>query len=50
MKEAVEKIAAVYKKAGAGERFAGPFYDLPHIFNRTMQDDAFAFFDRALKG
>lgn len=50
MREAVAKIAAVYAKAGAVDRFAGKFYDVPHVFNRAMQDDAFAFLDRALKG
>jgi dienelactone hydrolase len=49
MKAAVEKIAAVYRKAGAGERFTGRFYDIPHRFSLAMQDDAFAFFDRHLK-
>lgn len=49
MQESVEKIAAVYKKAGVAERFTGRFYDLPHRFSRGMQDDAFEFFDRHLK-
>ena len=34
MKESVEKIAAVYKKAGAEKKFAGRFYDVPHQFTR----------------
>lgn len=50
MKESVEKIAAVYEKAGVKDRFSGPFYDMPHIFSQAMQDDAFAWFDRQLKG
>jgi dienelactone hydrolase len=49
MKASVEKIGAIYAKAGAAERFTGRFYDMPHIFNRAMQDDALAFFDRHLK-
>src|SRR5205807_9404706 len=32
MKEAVAKIAAVYEKAGAKERFSGRFHDVPHRF------------------
>ena len=48
MKESVAKIAAVYDKAGIEARFAGRFYDVPHRFTRTMQDDAFAWFDRVL--
>lgn len=50
MKAAVEKIAAVYEKGGAKDRFAGRFYDVPHEFNRDMQDDAFEFLDKHLKG
>lgn len=49
MKEAVEQIAAVYKKANVEKQFTGKFYDVPHIFNQHMQDDAFAFLDRTLK-
>jgi dienelactone hydrolase len=48
MKEAVEKIAAVYDKAGAKEKFSGRFYDVPHQFTRRMQDDAFAWLDEHL--
>jgi dienelactone hydrolase len=48
MKDAVRKIAAVYEKAGAKERFTGRFYDVPHQFTRQMQDDAFAWLDRQL--
>ena len=50
MKESVAKIAAIYRKAGAGGAFTGTFYDEPHRFTRKMQDDAFAWFDRELKG
>ena len=48
MKESVDKIAAVYDKAGIRSRFTGRFYDVPHRFTRAMQDDAFAWFDRLL--
>ena len=48
MKESLEKIAAVYERAGAKDRFTGRFYDEPHRFTRQMQDDAFAWFDRQL--
>jgi hypothetical protein len=37
MKESVEKIAAVYKKAGVQEKFAGRTYAEPHQFTRAMQ-------------
>jgi len=49
MKESVEKIGAVYEKAGVKDRFTGRFYDEPHIFTQKMQDEAFAWFDRQLK-
>ncbi len=42
MKEAVEKIAAVYAKAGVKERFTAKFYDVPHLFTKAMQDEAIA--------
>jgi dienelactone hydrolase len=48
MKESVEKIAAVYDRAGAKDRFTGRFYDAPHQFTRRMQDEAFEWFDRQL--
>ena len=49
MEEAVKKIASIYKKAGAASAFTARFYDLPHILNIEMQNDAFAWFDRQLK-
>ncbi len=49
MKDSVDKIAAVYQKAGVGGQFSGRFYDGPHRFSRKMQDEAFAFFDKHLK-
>lgn len=48
MKEAVEKIAAVYEKAGFKEKFAGRFHDVPHQLTRPMQDEAFAWLDQHL--
>lgn len=50
MKRSVQKIAAVYDKAGAKGRFAGRFYDGGHRFDVAMQDDAFAWFDAQLEG
>ncbi len=48
MKAAVDKIAAVFRRAGAGEKFTSRFYDVPHRFTRPMQDDALAWFQRQL--
>jgi dienelactone hydrolase len=45
MKESVAKIAAVYEKAGLKDRFAGRFYDAPHVFTKAMQDEAFDWLD-----
>jgi hypothetical protein len=50
MKDAVEKIAAVFERAGAKDHFVGRFYDVPHRFTKPMQEDAFAWFDRELVG
>jgi dienelactone hydrolase len=50
MKEAVANIAKVYEKGGAKEQFTGRFYDVPHKFTKEMQDAAFAFLDKYLKG
>lgn len=49
MESSVRKLAAIYKKAGAAERFTGRFYDAPHRFDLAMQDDAFRWFDVLLK-
>lgn len=49
MREAVEKIGAAFAKAKAGDSFSGRFYDVPHLFSRAMQDEAFEWLDRHLK-
>lgn len=49
MKESLRKIEMAYRKAGAGERFQGRFYEEPHLFTQPMQNDALAWFDRHLK-
>jgi hypothetical protein len=48
MKEAVDKIAAGYAKAGHAERFSGRFYDTPHRFTLRMQEEAFDWLGRHL--
>jgi dienelactone hydrolase len=50
MKEAVDKLAAVYARAGLAEKFSGQFYPGPHRFSKEMQDAAFSWLDRHLKG
>jgi dienelactone hydrolase len=49
MEESVKKIEAVYRQAGAADAFTARFYDLPHVLNVEMQEEAFAWFDRWLK-
>ena len=49
MERADRILTAVYKKAGAPERYRASFYDGPHKFDREMQKEAFAWFDRWLK-
>jgi dienelactone hydrolase len=43
-----EKLAAIYAKLAAPERYSGLFYPGRHKFDRAMQNDAFAWFDRWL--
>lgn len=49
MKEAVNKLGAIYSQTGAPSMFRGEFYDQPHIFNLKMQEEAFAWMDRWLQ-
>jgi dienelactone hydrolase len=42
-------LSEVYAKAGAGDRYHASFYPGPHKFDRTMQAEAFAWFERWLK-
>ncbi len=49
MRKSQEKLAAIYDRAGASDRFQGRFYDKPHVFGRKMQDDAFDWLDRWLE-
>lgn len=48
MRAAVDKIAAIYDRAGQREQFTGRFYDEPHRWTVAMQDEAFAWLDRKL--
>ena len=43
-------FAGVYGKAGVKGKFEGRFHDEPHKFTIKMQDEAFAFLNRHLKG
>jgi dienelactone hydrolase len=43
-------LKQIYQKAKAADRYRGSFYPGPHKFDREMQAEAFAWFDRWLKG
>jgi dienelactone hydrolase len=49
MDAASDKIRQVYEEIGRPERFQSRTYDVPHSFDRPMQEDAFAWLDRWLK-
>lgn len=49
MERADRILTEIYKKAGAPDRYRASFYDGPHKFDRAMQSEAFAWFDRWLK-
>jgi dienelactone hydrolase len=49
MERADRILAEVYRKAGAEDRYRCTFYPGPHKFDRAMQAEAFAWFDRWLK-
>jgi dienelactone hydrolase len=49
MERADRILGDVYKKAKASDRYQAKFYQGPHKFDRDMQTDAFAWFDRWLK-
>ncbi len=50
MQRADRMLSEVYAKAGAADRYKCTFYPGPHKFDRPMQGEAFAWFDRWLKG
>jgi len=43
------KIAKVYGKLGAGDKFKCTYYDEPHSLKIPAQDDAIAWLERWLK-
>jgi len=49
MERADRILTEVYKKAGKSDRYHASFYDGPHKFDKEMQEEAFAWFDRWLK-
>jgi dienelactone hydrolase len=49
MQRADAILASVYRKAGYADRYRMNFHPGPHKFDRAMQAEAFAWFDRWLK-
>jgi dienelactone hydrolase len=49
MRRADRMLGEVFGKAGAADRYKCVFYPGPHKFDRPMQAEAFAWFDRWLK-
>ncbi len=49
MQRADAMIAETFKRANASDRYRAIYYDGGHKFDRAMQADAFAWFDRFLK-
>lgn len=49
MRDSVDKIAAVYQRAGVKDRFTGRYYDGGHRFDVAMQNEAFAWLDHHLR-
>jgi len=47
--KAIEKVKAVYEKAGAKQNFKYEYYNEPHLFSKEMQKSAFAWMDYHLK-
>jgi dienelactone hydrolase len=49
MRDSVNKIAAVYQRAGVKDRFAGRYYDGGHRFDVAMQNEAFEWLNHHLR-
>ncbi len=50
MRRADRVLRELYASADASDRYLGRFFPGPHQFDRSMQEVAFAFFDRWLSG
>ena len=49
MRAAERKLASIYSKMGADDRFLCRYYDVPHSLNVEMQDDAIRWLEQWLK-
>ena len=48
MESAAEKLAAIYDKMGVRDHFRAKMYDVPHMLNVQMQNDAIAWLEKWL--
>ncbi len=49
VQDAYAKMRKVWDSQGAGDRLITKLWDVPHVFNREMQEEAFAWLDKQLK-
>ncbi len=49
MQSAADKIEMIYEKMGAAGKFQTRWYDVPHLLNIEMQDDAIGWLEKWLK-
>jgi hypothetical protein len=49
VKEAYAKLHQVWSSQHADDRLVTKLWNVPHVFNREMQDEAFAWLDKQLK-
>jgi dienelactone hydrolase len=49
VRDAYSKMRRVWESQKAGDRLVTKLWDVPHAFNRDMQDEAFAWLDGVLK-
>jgi dienelactone hydrolase len=47
--DAYAKMRSVWNSRQAGDKLETRLYDVPHLFNRAMQEDAFKWLDRQFK-
>jgi hypothetical protein len=49
VRDAYTKMRQVWKSQGAEDRLETKLWDVPHVFDVAMQDEAFAWLDRVMK-
>lgn len=49
VEEAYQKMQTVWRSQGAENRLVTKLWDVPHLFNRQMQQEAFAWLDQQLR-